>query len=499
MLRSNVDIPRAASTSFRQRIKSMLATPDSRILVLTDEPGTGKTAFLRRIAFDFSQTHKNVFWFSGRELIDEESTASILEDIADDCMIFVDNWADHLAYFLRVLRQLDKRNIVVVAAERSYRRPYIESALSSEEIEIQNNILSTSHDEAENLILACENAGLSTLGIMTQGTRAKHASLLQGQPLQIILCRIQENFKPFDVIIKSLISDSKKEEADAYITVGIARFCYSGGLRRSILGAMFTPALIEELISLGSKLPVKYNSKGGGFLTPRRSVVADRFLSYFSKTNKVRLQSLFVGLANELAARVNREQIRLRTPEARLAGRLLDFDQIVKTYINDQAESFYDAIKDKWSWNSRYWEQMALLKLDRYLLDKTDSSLLTESIQHARHAYAIERHPLSLTTLAKLLFTAMPSDYKQRDELFNEAWYLITESIEMETRWDNLRATAFIVCFNGVISYTECGGILSGEQADKLRDVIAITYSRKLRDRRLNDLREEIKEIVSPS
>jgi len=170
----------------------------------------------------------------------------------------------------------------------------------------------------------------------------------------------------------------------------------------------------------------------------------------------------------------------------------MDFDRLVRRLINEHAEFFYDQIKEKWDWNSRYWEQCALLKLDRYLRDKSNRRLLDEGIQNARWAYAIEEHPLSLTTLAKLLFSAIDNEVELQPELFEEAWDLINQSIDIEANWASVKATAFVVCFNGVLAYVRKGGKLSGAQTERLRDVFAITHRRNLRSPQLLSIREKV-------
>lgn len=103
----------------------------------------------------------------------------------------------------------------------------------------------------------------------------------------------------------------------------------------------------------------------------------------------------FVSLATVLASYVNRDAIRRQLPEARLAGRLLDLDDTVRPSLGEATDQFYLKIKPYWEWNSRYWEQRALLELDR------DDKL---ALMYAQHAVGIERHPLPLTTLAKVQF-----------------------------------------------------------------------------------------------
>ena len=200
----------------------------------------------------------------------------------------------------------------------------------------------------------------------------------------------------------------------------------------------------------------------------------------------------FRDLALSVAPRVNPGTIKRKTPEAQILGRLMDYDNNVKRLIDEFAEEYYAALKPLCSWNSRYWEQMALLKLERFFASPDDRLLLEESIQHARSAISAEVHPFSLTTLAKVLFQAMEKSPANRDEYFSEAWQNILEANQRESRWENRGATLFVVCFRGVLSYLGNGGVLSGDQYEVLRDMISETHRLKIRDRQLADLRKQL-------
>lgn len=497
MLASNIDVPRSATTKLRSRITKAVAERQARVFLILEDAGSGKTAIMKRLAVDLAKTHDNVFWYTGRNFVDEDVCAATLESIDGRLFVFVDDFADAQAFVERLLRNISKKDIIFVGAERAYRLPYIETGMADEEF-IQANIdLGIDAPESEKLIRSHEAEGISSLGAKSDADVTKNAKEIIGQPVSVAVCRIQNNYRPFDKIVDELLGATNKPHRLAYATAAIARFCYAGGVRRQILMSAVEVKDSHELMGDRTSLPLI--STQHGFVIPKRSVVGDRVLSRIVDKDRTTALDLFTGLAVALAPYVNRNEIRLRSPESRLAGRLLDFDQVVKRLINDDAEEFYGRIKEYWSWNSRYWEQLSLLRLDRYMSDMTDDKLLQEAIQHARHAYAIERHPLSLTTLAKVLFTAMTIGVGPNTNLFSEAWELIKESIEIESRWDNIRATAFVVCFSGVLKYVDRGGMLSGEQASAVRDMVATTHARKFKDRRLIDLRDEVSRIVNAS
>ena len=129
----------------------------------------------------------------------------------------------------------------------------------------------------------------------------------------------------------------------------------------------------------------------------------------------------------------------------------MEYDNNVKKFIDGDAEEFYRILKPLCNWNARYWEQLSLLKMDRFFATPEDRFLLEESIQNARSAISREAHPFSLTTLAKVLFAAMEKSPEQRDMYFGEAWSNILAANERERRWTSRGATLFMIGF----SYSE--------------------------------------------
>jgi hypothetical protein len=71
------------------------------------------------------------------------------------------------------------------------------------------------------------------------------------------------------------------------------------------------------------------------------------------------------------------------------------------------------------------------------------------AIGHAKHAVSIERHPLTLTTLAKILFmeASLGADV---DVLLAEAMASVGEAIGIEKRRNRLSVHPYMVLFQGM-------------------------------------------------
>src|SRR5579864_578478 len=128
-------------------------------------------------------------------------------------------------------------------------------------------------------------------------------------------------------------------------------------------------------------------------------------LSRLSQNDRQLLLEIFIALATQIAPRVNRNTVKRRAPEARLASRLFDFDSVVDELLKEKASEFYARMQPVWQWNSKYWEQVALMHLSKYYAEPNAADgkdALRQAAQDARHAVSIEHHPLPLTTLGKI-------------------------------------------------------------------------------------------------
>ncbi|HEX3354417.1 MAG TPA: hypothetical protein VHS34_16475 [Terriglobales bacterium] len=286
------------------------------------------------------------------------------------------------------------------------------------------------------------------------------AKRLQGEPVAVSVCQILNDFRPLDAIVKSLWDAADVDDRLAYLSVTLAQHCYSAGLRYSILQSIMGPKRpIDRFLGSGVPLRLSTNAYQDEFVVAINAVIAERVLRRTIQHDADVLRATFSGIASSLVAHVNRRAIKQRSPEARLAGRLFDADKIVRPMLGSAAEEFYTSIQKEWEWNSRYWEQRALLIVD------TD---LTTSLQYARHAVAIEQHPFPLTTLSKILMRRMELVPEEREIMFREAFEKLTIAIEQEVEHSRITVYPFATLLTGASRYLELGGVLTPRQQDKL-------------------------------
>jgi hypothetical protein len=375
----------------------------AKLLLLTEQAGTGKTTVLRRVAFELAKRGVRTLLCSALSRIDR-ATSSVLDLIGDPVVIVVDNFADQVTAVSEMLSQLERRDVLVLAAERGYRLGYLKTVLSETAYTVVDDI-SLSEIEVERLIdKYFEQGHIGDHNILRY--KKTYARRLSPDPIAVACCRIMKNFKPLERIVDEIVKDVSEFELNRYICSALAQHCFMGGVRHSILTGAVDAKGIDKQIDYDNPLPLTYYDSGKNYVIPENSTLAERVLARTVREDKGRLLDIFIALANEIQPFVNRETIKRRAPEARLAGRLFDFDDVAGKLLGDDADCFYSSTRDQWRWNSRYWEQVSLLSLSKYYRapDAPDArDHLETAVQHARHAVAIEFHPFGLTTLGKVL------------------------------------------------------------------------------------------------
>ncbi len=471
-IQQHVDVERADSSRVYDLVKKAgAASRDkgaTKFLVISDEAGSGKTTILKRVAHELALGGKTVLAVRTLSRIDEANAATCMSRATTPLMLVVDGLADHAEQIVELMSALPgATNLTVLGTERNYREEFIEAQAGDTPYLLQA-LEPLSLAECKQLVERYRQFGLvaNSQALAAPGTFARK---LLGEPVAVAICRILNDFRPLDNIVDSLWEAAPEENRRPYLAVAVAQHCYRVGLRYSLLQTMLGPREpASPLFERHAVLPLATSVHDDEFVVALNGAVADRILHRAIRTDRPRLSSVFSGLASAVAPHVNRTAIRRRTPEARLAGRLFDADKVVKPLLGDAAESFYVAAQKDWEWNSRYWEQRALLI--------ADASLET-AIQYARHAVAVERGPFALTTLGKLLLKRTETP-EVRDAAFDEAFALLVSAIEMEAERSRVRIHPFATLLSGTANFFEAGGGLSTEQKDTVRRYSAEARSR---------------------
>ena len=387
---------------------------------------------------------------------------------------------DQVAAISELVECLKKKDIVFVCAERIYRTQYIQQAMGGYPYERIVRNLRLRDVDARRLIEHYRNFGLLGATDLSKGRkgnrRREFVHSIRTDPIAIACCRILNDFRPLNGIVDSLIKETPEAALKRYLTTALAHHCFRAGVRHSVLRIITEGKDWKQQFDGPHQMPLSYSKHDNrDFILPENTTLASRILDRVSKQDRGILLSVFVDLANAIAPRVNPIQIRKRAPEARLATRLFDYDQIVAPFLGHLSGTFYTETKGNWDWNSRYWSQIALMYLAIYYSDPENLKgklALAQAGFHARHARSIEEHSVVLTTLGQVLLAQMAEDRLSAASSFDEAFAVLIQAIDLERPWIRPSIHPFAGLFRGARKYVEIGGKMSVSQKSVLRDLL---------------------------
>lgn len=491
-LESQLDISRSVSSDLFAAVRGIVEANDPqsyKVIYAPDEAGGGKSTTIRRVAFNLARSGYRVLNCSALGRIEPAFTASMIDMIDGPLVIIVDNFADQVGPIADVVNAIEKTDVAFLCTERKYRERYLRRSLSgSETLSVQPKKLSKR--EARQLIGTYVAAGMVGNAKVANQPDV-YAARLENEPIAVACCRILNDFQPMERIVASLLSEASKTDKDRYLAAALAQFCINSGIRYDLLVKIAGSFGIRQQMEPFVSLPLTFSENSyRNYVVPLNSVIGSRILEYCAREDNAATFDLFCRMGKALAPRVNRETIKRRTPEARLAGRLFDYDQVTEHFLGDCSEEFYSEVQEDWQWNSRYWEQVALLNLGKYYkLGDAGRHFLLAASQHARHAVSIEHHPFPLTTLGKVLFAEFAASKPSNRAVFDEALSRLGQAIELERQWHWNSTQAYVIVFRGVLDALSMGLGLTARQAEDIATYIQFAHRRFGRDRELQDAR----------
>ena len=494
-LSANLDISRREAARAINEVNGIAG--GRRIIAMLGPTGVGKTTALKRTAYNLASRGKyHVLWASEIGRL-SRSTASTIDLIEGPIILMVDNLADHAQSISDVLGLAERDDIIIIGAERSYRKNYLDKMLGSggyEEIRFRALNL----HEIDSLIDKMTERMLVGSNKVLSGSKSFIRSL-QGDPIAVATCRVLNDFRPLSRIVRGLVDASTEDELIVFAMVGVSEYCFKGGVRRAILARFCKSSAIQNMLDRRSGLALRYVDRNKEFLATENSTLTDQILIYLIEQKPNLVKEAFINLSFGLAPFVNRKTIRARTPDARLAGRLFDFDDIVEKFLGGEAEEFYDKSREVWRWNSRFWEQAALLMLEKWRREPESSrgkEYLEESLQRARYSVAIEEHPFGLTTLGTVLMSVAESMAATGSHAFSEGVEVLLKAIALEQKNGRTTQHPYSAAIRGAIGYLSNGGAVSVTQKHDLSALAQHASSRWSSDKDIKDPAERLLRIV---
>lgn len=487
-LASNWDVGRSLTARARSIIDAMVSGDlPERVLIVSDNTAVGKTTILRRLAYDLARRGAVVLNCSALSRVDIRPASEALDLIDDPVIIVIDGFAEQAAAIARVLNSIEKRDIVLLAADRDYRQRHIVRSLGDIPYRLIDG-LDLNEAEAIQLVNSYVRLGLTGADDATKHPR-QFARRLIGEPIAVACCHILSDMRPLDTIVQSTYLAASVTERARYLIAALAQYCLSAGVRYDILASAAGRDGWDNQFQAAHPLPLcYYDEPRRNFVVPLNATLAERTLTRAPAED---VAKTFERLALGIAPRVNREAIRNRTPEARLARRLFDYEDVICRFLNKGAGSFYAKVQSAWQWNSRYWEQVALYDLAKFR-SEGEEFLLRQAIQHARHAVSIEAHPFPLTTLGKVLLAQMGRPGISNNSVYSEAKEVLQRAIEAEHLRNRTSVHAYVTLFHGSLDYLALGEDLSGDEVFALNELVDGAKKYFPRDKELRELAERL-------
>lgn len=442
---ANQDVVRADTTSLVSEINTWVSNParESGATLLLSAAGEGKTCLMLRTALEVSRIGITPFYFSAPdERMVTEDAARILRSLGRPVVLFIDDCAEHAYETADLLAQLTTESVpyFAVLAVRPQRLPHLQNAFGAATW-TEKGLRSLSLGESTELARRLRSAGFMAGRGLTDAQVA--ARMQQSQLIAAIVTAGGSVARFRDIIARESRGIANSDAARVYRTIAIAHYC--GSIVRAPIvarAANVTSARLWELLRTELRGMV-YVGPDGESCTTRHRVVAEMVLA---NEEPEKLEQAAIYLAKALSHWVSRPSIMRRTPEARLGGRLLDYDEMLQPLLRERSRAFYLALEESWGWNSRYWEQRALLELDT-------SPMI--AVDHSETAVRIEEHPHTLTTLAKVCFriAERSAGAQQGEEFLQRGIDAADRAIALSARRRRLEPHAFDVGVRGLASY----------------------------------------------
>lgn len=387
------DVERSTLTEILQRIIVWVqsGTRQRTVEILLSGAGSGKSTGLMRLCLNLVASGVRVFYFTGNERIADAETVELIQKLVKPAVFIVDSIAEHATQVAAIIKRLDElrlSHVYIVGAERIQRRERVSNAFVNMPFK-STELARLSSSEALALVAKLRNEGL--LGRKAGRSDPDLAHDLRAQDLFSGVLTLAGGSPNAEHIAMSEWDEMSPDTQTVYSVIALAHSCNLPTRNTLLSRATSLDASKTWRIIMNDLKGIAFRTgRDLSGIETRHRRVAEFTMRGMPLSQRFRA---FVGLAKALAPYINRNAVMKSTADARLGGRLLDYDDTVKPLLSHRSREFYEEISDGWSWNSRYWEQRALLEIE------TDPDL---ALHYAETAIGIEYHPFSLTTLAKV-------------------------------------------------------------------------------------------------
>ena len=365
-----------------------------KIVLLTGNPGSGKSAGLLRVAAHLRSAGMFPFLFRGDEYLDKEATIEWLKSVPRSVLLF-DDFSDHSRALQELAESCEEQKVrlLAIGADRPGKHRIIGDRISPQYLDFKDAYWygRVTDDDVDRIIGKLHSRG--RLGKITRWDRERqreHFITAAGRSLFDAMAELEggAGFKETIAgIYSSLTSDSLR---DLYAA---ACMCYEvtmpmpTGIGASIAGV--APKALVTLIERECRGLLVITRAG---IRPPHRITATMAVNALPRPAKAKIS---FSLAQALAPHIDERSMRDGTREYRIARDLMNHEIVIRTCGQEEGRSWYERLRPYYDWNGRYWDQRALFE-SRFEQHETARSYAERSVQ-------VHPHPFGYNTLGTVL------------------------------------------------------------------------------------------------
>ena len=356
-----------------------------RIVLITGNPGSGKSTGLLRIASNLRGQGMFPFLFRGDEYMDVDAVVEWLKTVPWSVLLF-DDFADHSSTLQRLADQCkeEKVRLLLIGADRPARHPIICDRIDGEYLDLRDAHWygRLTNEDVDRIIAKLYDRGrLGKITRLPRDQQRRHFITSADRSLFDAMADLEEG-AGFREKVRSIYH---KLPTDGLRNLyAAACVCYDQSIPIPTgIGASFAGVAPRDLVRL-----VENECRGvlvitrAGIRPPHRITAT---LAVNTLPRSVRA-STSLALAKALSPHIDERSMREGTREYRITRHLMNHETVIRHSGETEGRKWYEELRPYYDWNGRYWDQRALFE-SRFEQHETARSFAERSVQVHPHSF----------------------------------------------------------------------------------------------------------------
>ena len=356
-----------------------------KIILLTGNPGSGKSTGLLRVANNLIGHGIRPFIFRGDEYIDVDATIEWLKTVAGSVLLF-DDFADQSRTLQNLAQKCaeEKVKMLLVGTDRPARHRIMNDRISSQYLDVSEAYWygKLADTDVDRIIDKLHSRG--RLGAITRRTRDQQRTHFVETANRSLFDAMSEleGGKGFRERVEEIYHGLLSEDSRRLYAAACLCYDQSVPLPAAIAAdfAMVKPTDLLDLLDNEFKGLLILTRLG---VRPPHRIMASLLVGTLDYS--VRSDVSF-AIAVALSPHIDQTAMRRGTREHRIARHLMDHRIVARHSGRDKGSKWYDGLRQYYDWNGRYWDQRALFE-SRYGHHDVARSYAERSIQVHPHSF----------------------------------------------------------------------------------------------------------------